>query len=308
MSMALARHGVTTFLPTTQSAPANRLKSVVKQLAEICAQELPGAQAAGIHIDGPFLSDRLPGAHSESFLRGIDLEETKELLFAADGHLKIFSFAPELAGSDRLTRLLVSRGVVPSLGHSHASRENIINVLEQGARRCSHVMNAMAPLSQRTSGLAAVALTEQRMWVELIVDGVHIAPTMIKLACKCIAPEKLVCISNAMQAAGLEQDGTFQLGTRTVAVKEGFATIVGKGKIAGATKLLDENYRRLKEYTGLSQTAVAAACTENPANSVCLNDRGRLRPGKRADIVVFDRKTHTVRMTIAGGKVVYRND
>lgn len=306
VSMVLAKHGITTFLPTTQSAPPRELLRVVSGMAQLCQRELSGAQAAGIHIDGPFLNPSIPGAHGDLHLRPIDLDETHALLKASRGHTKIFSFAPELANAERLTRLLVARGVMPSQGHSKASKTEIEAVLDLGGSRCSHVMNAMAPLAQRSVSLAAIALTDPRMWVELIVDGIHIDPTMIRLACSCIQPERLVCISNAMQVAALEQDGTFQLGQSTVEVKAGFATIVGKGKIAGATRLLDENYRRLREYTRLSDLQCTAACTLNPAMSVGLSDRGSLRPGKRADIVVFDKATHAVRLTIVGGKIVYR--
>jgi N-acetylglucosamine-6-phosphate deacetylase len=306
MSATLARHGVTSFVPTTQSEHPERLLNVIKKLAQYCnSKRLPGARPVGIHIEGPFISKKRAGSHVDACVRPVDLEEARALIEAGGGHVRIFGCAPELPEALDLIKLIAEHDIMPELGHTEARKSHVLAAIKAGAIRCSHILNGMEPLRQRVVGLAAVSMTDERMWVELIVDGVHVAPTMIDLLCRCIPSSKLVIVSNAMMAAGLDADGEFQLGPDKIRVVDGRAKISGGQTIAGATKLLDHNYRSLLSYSHLSQEEVAAACTLNPARSIGLSDRGRIRPGKRADLVILD-ENHRVRMTIIKGKVVYR--
>lgn len=304
MSMTLAEHGVTTFIPTTQSASPDKLQAVVTRLADACDTHQPGAIAAGIHIEGPFLSLGKRGAHSAKYIRPISLTEAEPLIKCGRGHVKIFTFAPELDNSLKLVELLCHYHVTPAMGHTLAGQDAVMNAIERGARRCSHIYNGMEPLQQRRVGLAAIAMIDDRLWVELIVDGVHIHQMMIDLACRCIAKDKLVCISNSTEAGGLS-DGRYRLGDDDILVEGGVSTLADTQIIAGATQLLDDNFRHLLAFSHLSETEAAAACTLNPARSVGLNDRGEIKPGKRADIVILDRD-HNVQMTIVGGRIVYR--
>lgn len=308
MSRSLARHGVTSFVPTTQSERPERLLTVVESLAKLCTnKDLPGALPVGIHIEGPFISREKSGSHVDEFVREVDLEEGRALMEAGNGHVRIFACAPELAKAHELIAEICARDIVPELGHTMADQDAVTAAIDAGARRCSHILNGMEPLKQRAVGLAAVSMTDERMWVELIVDGVHVAPSMIDLICRCIPADKLILVSNAMMAAGLDADGEYQLGPDAIRVVDGQAKIKGGQTLAGATKLLDHNYRGLLRYSNLSQEEVAAACTLNPARSIGLSDRGSIRPGKRADLVILDSE-HCVRMTIVKGEIVYRAD
>ena len=308
ISATLARHGVTSFLPTTQSEQLDRLLSVVGLLAQFCdSKDHPGARPVGIHIEGPFISKEKAGSHVDACVREVDLDEGRALIAAGGKHVRIFACAPELKDAHELISIIAESDIMPELGHTAAGKDDVLAALTAGARRCSHILNGMEPLKQRDVGLAAIAMTDERMWVELIVDGVHVAPTMIDMLCRCIPADKLVLVSNAMMAAGLDADGEYQLGPDTIRVEDGQAKIKGGQTLAGATKLLDHNYRGLLRYSHLSQEEVAAACTLNPARSIGLSDRGRIRPGKRADLVILD-SDHRVRMTIVKGKIVYRAD
>lgn len=302
MSKVLAEHGVTTFFPTTQSYERDRLLTIVEMLAASCDADLPGAVPAGIHIEGPFISPKKRGAHPEKFVRPIDLGETKELLQAGAGKINIFTFAPELDRSIDLVETLLEHNVTPAMGHTLAERHHVVRAIDAGAIRCSHLFNGMEPLAQRKVGLAALALTDDRLWVELITDGIHIHPGMIDLTCRCIPKDKVVCISNSTAGAGLGE-GTFQLGEDSTTVKDGRSELAD-GTLAGSVRSLDDDYRNLRTYTNLNDNEVAACFTRNPAVSTGCTDRGEIKPGRRADIVVLD-ADHNVQMTIVGGRIVY---
>ncbi|MBN4074046.1 N-acetylglucosamine-6-phosphate deacetylase [bacterium AH-315-E10] len=303
MSKILAQHGVTAFLPTTQSDSREHLVAVVQSLAEMCHSDLPGAMAVGIHVEGPYLSVEKRGAHPKRHIRPIDLDEAEEIIAAGKNMIKIFAFAPELENAVELTQLLSRNSIIPSLGHTMANREQVEKIVNcSGALRCSHLFNGMEPLQQRKVGLAAIALMNDWMWVEIIPDGIHIHPGMLNLSCRTKDKSKIICISNSTEAAGLE-DGTYKLGEDIIKVEDG-KSMLEDGTIAGSVNFMDQNYRNLKEFTNMSTTEVAACCTMNPARSIGLHDRGEIKPGRKADIVIMD-KHHQVCMTIASGRIVY---
>ncbi len=302
MSKILAKHGVTTFIPTTQSADPTRLLAVVTALAEHLNKQSSGAVAVGIHVEGPYLSMRKRGAHAQLHVRDIDIAEVERLIATGRGGIKILTFAPELDGALELVELLLQHDIAPSMGHTVADQKTVLRAIDIGAYRCSHLYNGMEPLRQRHVGLAAIAMTDERLWVELIVDGIHIHPRMIDLACRCIPKSKLVGISNANEAAGLK-DGDYKFGDEAICVKNGRAVLVD-GVLAGATAFLDENFRRLLEYSHLTDSEAVACFTINPARSIGLQDRGEIKPGKRADLVIMN-ANHDVQMTVVEGRIVY---
>lgn len=302
MSTKLAEHGVTSFVHTTQSCSPEKLLKVVDALGRTCHQDLPGAVPVGVTVEGPYLSNRYFGAHPEEYLRPIDLEEVRRLIDAGGGQIRILTFAPELAGADALIDLLTEHDIIPCLGHTAGQEQHIKRAVEAGATRCSHLYNGMPPLSQREFSLAGIALTDQRVWVEIIADGVHIHPGMIDLACRAKPKDHIIGISNSTEAAGLA-DGKYQLGDKTIYVKDGRSYTADK-KLAGSVSFLDSNYRYMLDNTHLEQGEVGACFTLNAVRSIGLNDRGVLKPGKRADVVILD-KENQVQMTIVSGRVVY---
>lgn len=305
MSRMLAEHGVTAFLPTTQSAPRDKLRAVVAALADICRRgdTLPGAVPVGVHVEGPFLSKGRHGAHAVEHIRRFDMDEANQIIAAGGEALSIFTFAPEQPGIARLAAALREADVVPSMGHTLADQNAVTECIEAGANRCSHLYNGMAPLEQRHVGLAAIAMTDDRIWVELIPDGVHIHPGMIDLACRAKDKSKLVCISNSTEAAGLG-DGDYVLGDQEITVQDGKAYLKGADTLAGSVSFLDQNFRQFLSFSHLSLPQALACFTLNPARSIGLKDRGEIKPGRRADLIVLNAQ-HEVMITLVKGKVVH---
>ena len=303
ISAVLARHGVTSFVITVLSAATDKMLEVIEALAKAHEEEHPGAVPVGIHIEGPYLNHEKAGAQSEMAIRPVDLGEAEELVKAGSGRVKTMTFAPELKHSEELVRLLVANGVMPSMGHSMAAEEHVLRAVSAGAMRCTHLFNGMPPLSQRDVGLTSVALTDDRLTIELTADGFHVHPRMIDLACRIKPAAGVVGISDATQGAGLE-DGFYHLGGDSVCISKGVCRRVSDGKLAGSCLTLDSAMRNLAEFSSLSEQQVVACYTRNAAISVGLMDRGEIQPGRRADIAVVD-ENWNVQMTVVNGNIVF---
>lgn len=304
LSAILAEHGVTSFLPTTSTHSQDHLKNIISKIKpNLENYHLNGAVPIGFHIDGPFINNEKRGAHREEYISDIDLGFVREIIEEADDNIRIFTFAPELDNTIELIELLSAHNIVPCMGHTLASEFDVIHAVNAGANRCLHLFNGMEPLMQRKVGLAAISLIDERIWVEIIPDGIHSHWGMLELACRSKSKDKLVAISNATEAAGLP-DGQYKLGNRNIRVDSGRLTLAD-GTIAGSNSFLDQNYRNLLDHTDLTQEEAAACCSLNPALSIGAADRGRIKPGKRADLVILDKEFHEVQMTIVNGRLAY---
>jgi N-acetylglucosamine-6-phosphate deacetylase len=304
MSRTLSSHGITSFLPTIVSASPGRMFSAVSALSKIIQEEhLSGAAPVGINIEGPFLNKEKHGSQYEKEIRGIDIGEARELIGAGQGQIKIMTFAPELENSVKLVELLLENNIIPSMGHSLADEQSVLRAVDAGARRCTHLYNGMPPLHHRSAGLTAIALTDDRIHIELILDGSHIHPVMVDLACRSKPKDKVIGISDAIQGTGLH-DGLYHVGDSEIQIAKGRVTTMD-GTLAGSTMTLERGWRHLIAFTHLENTEASACLTYNPAKSIGLDDRGEIRPGKIADITFFDLKTNSVRLTVCQGSIVY---
>ncbi len=303
ISAGLAKHGVTSFVLTVLAAARQKMLNVIDALASAHGQQFPGAVPVGIHLEGPYLSLAKRGAQSAEAIRSIDIGEARELIQAGKKHIKTMTFAPELEQSTDLVKLLLENNVVPSMGHSMAEEDDVKQAVAAGATRCTHLFNGMPPLNQRKAGLTSVALTDDRLTIELIVDGVHVHRRMIDLACRIKQDNRVVGISDATQGAGLK-DGIYHLGEDKVQLQSGVCRRVSDGTLAGSCLTLDQAMRNLCEFSSLSKNQVLKCFTSNAADSIGLGDRGVIQPGKRADIVVVD-DNFQIQMTIVGGRVAY---
>ncbi len=303
MSQALAMHGVTSFVPTVLSAPPQKMLAVTEALADLCHQDLPGAAAVGIHVEGPFLNPKKSGAQNIAYLREVDLGFTRELIQAGKGMIRTLTLAPELDQTAALIDLLLENGIIPSMGHSLADSQDAIRAIEAGASRSTHLFNGMPLLDQRKAGLTSIALTDDRLTIELIADGFHVHPQMVDIACRTKPRRNVVAISDATQGAGLA-DGIYHLGGDQIEISNGECRRVSDGRLAGSSMTLDRCLRNLIKFSSLSESEALACCTSNAANSIGLEGRGLIQPGKRGDVVVVD-DNWEVQLTIVAGRVVY---
>jgi len=303
MSKTLVSHGVTSFLPTLVSLPQGRMLATVSTLANLISKEYQGAAPEGIRVEGPYINKVKRGSQNEEYIRSIDIGELKEIIAAGQGKIKIMTFAPELENSIKLIEILKENGIIPSMGHSMAEEKIVVKAIEAGANHCTHLYNGMPILHHRSVGLAGVALTDDRVTTEIILDGFHIHPRMIDIVCRTKPKNRIIGVSDAIQGAGLS-DGTYHLGSTQINVKDGRA-LTDDGIIAGTTLTLEHGWAHLVSYSQLDITDAAACLTINPARLLSLTQQGELLPGRTADISFFNKDTHKTVMTIRKGKIVY---
>jgi len=275
-------HGTTTMVASLVTAPLDDLERSINALAELVADDL----LAGIHLEGPWLSEHHHGAHVARLLRAPEAEEVQRLLDTGAGAIRMVTLAPELAGGLDAVRRVVAAGAIAAIGHTDATYAETEAALDAGARTGTHLFNAMRPLHHREPGPALALLQREGAFVELIADGVHLHPAVIRASAAAAA--RPVLVSDAMAAAG-SPDGDYRLGDLHVSVSGGRAVLSGSGVIAGSTLTLDRAVRYAVEVAGLPLLEAVRAATATPADLIGRPDLGRLVAGTRADLVVLDR-------------------
>jgi N-acetylglucosamine-6-phosphate deacetylase len=303
----LAQHGVTGHFPTTVAAPIDVTCAALERIASaIEAGELgangngssdntPQARPLGIHLEGPFLSHARRGVHAPENLALPTVALFERLWQAARGHVRMLTIAPELPGAPEVIAEAARRKVLVSIGHSDAAQAGV----RAGARHATHTFNAMRPLDHREPGILAEVLTDPNVTADIIVDGIHVAPSVVRLFLKAKGIEGSVLITDATAAAGMPE-GRYQLGTMMVDVKNGMCTI--DGKLAGSVLTMDRAVRNVMEFGGWSLRHAVRAATLNPARAAGLADHyGALASGAEASFVVLS-LAGDVRKTIVRGK------
>ena len=288
--------GTTSMAASLVTDTRDRMVSAVRELALL----VHDGRLAGVHLEGPWLSPHRSGAHQPGSLTAPDPESVDALLRAGDGAVRMVTLAPELPGGIDAVRRLVDAGVVAAIGHTDATYDQARAALETGARLGTHLFNAMRPLHHREPGTAG-ALLDSPVDVELIADGVHLHPAVLRtvFAAK---PGRCILVTDAMAAAGAP-DGDYTLGQMAVAVREGVARLAdgsGDGAIAGSTLTMDAAVRFAVRTAGLPLLAVVHAASTAPARAWGLDDVGALEAGRRADLVVLDDDLEVVRVMRAG--------
>ncbi|MEV0581636.1 N-acetylglucosamine-6-phosphate deacetylase [Nonomuraea sp. NPDC050310] len=278
------RHGTTTLVASLVTGPLDDLAAAASSLADLCEDGL----LAGLHFEGPYISKARCGAHNPAQLREPNVAEVERLIKAGRGHVRMLTIAGELPNALDVIRLAVAENVLAALGHSDATYEQTLVGIEAGARVATHLYNAMPPLGHRAPGPIAALLEDPRVTVELINDGVHVHPAMLKLAYAAAGPARTALITDAMAATGLG-DGTYLLGSMEVQVSAGVARLTEGGSIAGSTLTMDEALRRSVREVGLSLPEASVVASLTPARVLGLDaEIGSIAVGKRADLVVLD--------------------
>jgi N-acetylglucosamine-6-phosphate deacetylase len=259
------------------------------------------AEVLGIRLEGPFISRAKKGAQNEAAIRPPDAAEVTVL--SEHGPVRIVDYAPEEDRELRFVSALIDRHIVPSVGHTMATYEQTIAALDAGARHCTHLFNAMPPLEHRAPGAAGALLTDDRATVEIIADGIHLHPAMLRLVLAERGPRSTALVTDAMAAAGLA-DGRYSFLGSDVTVAGG-AVRMPDGTLAGSILTLDQAVRNLVVIAGASWSDAIRMATLTPATIVGVARRkGVLRPGADADFVVLD-DAGRVRQTWCAGRLVF---
>lgn len=290
------RHGTTSLCPTTVTRPLDELERTVRDV-DALPDDPGGARLLGVHLEGPFISDKKLGAQPPHCLAP-DPAALLRLLVA--GKVATVTLAPELPGALELVRLCRDRGVRASLGHSAASCEEGAAAFAAGAAGVTHLFNAMRGLDHRAPGLAAAALEAEGAHLELILDLHHVHPALFRLALRA-ARGKLCLVSDAIRAAGLP-DGPSELGGQPVTVRGGRVTLAD-GTLAGSVLTLE---RALGHAVGagVSLEEASALLSRHPADALGRSDLGRLAPGALADLVELDADDLSLLRVWRGGREV----
>lgn len=264
---------------------------VTASQAELCAQvaalapRVAAGDLLGIHLEGPWLDVERKGAHDPALLRAPTVEAVDELLDAARGSIRMVTLAPELPGARAAVERLVAAGVVVAVGHTSCSYEEAREAIGWGATGATHLFNAMPGLGHRDPGPVLALTRDERVFLELILDGTHLHPDLVA-AVMTQFPTRSVLITDAMAAAG-NPDGDYLLGQLPVTVQNGVARLTGTETIAGSTLLLSGAVA-LARASGVEPATALAAATSTPARYLGDNRVGRIEVGCRADFVVLD--------------------
>lgn len=300
MARFFARHGVTGYYPTTMSAPPEAIARAIENVAATPQPE-DGAQHLGVHVEGPFLSKDFPGAQLADVLRLADPAEYAG--WFESGVVRLITLAPELPGGLDLIDAGVQRGIEFAIGHSGASYEQVITAADHGARQATHTFNGMLGLHHRNPGTLGGVLTEDRIFAQIISDGVHTHPAMVKLLVRAKGTGRVLLITDAIRAAGLP-DGDYELGDQPVTVRNGICRIAS-GSLAGSTATMDGVLRNVMRFARLTLPEAIPMAAAVPAAAMNLaGKKGALQPGADADVVLLDDEAQ-VHVTIVCGRVVY---
>ncbi|MBI1748568.1 MAG: N-acetylglucosamine-6-phosphate deacetylase [Acidobacteria bacterium] len=303
MARALARYGTTAFLPTVITAPKPYIMQALSTLADAMAYISDGASPLGIHLEGPFLSPCRRGTHPAAHLQPPALALFQEFFEASRGHLRVFTLAPELKGALGLIERAAGLGVIPALGHSDATYEEAQQGIEAGARHSVHLFNAMRAFNHRDPGIVGAILSDDRISAEIITDGIHVHPVAVQILVGAKRLDKIVLSTDSISAAGMA-DGPYKLGGKRVVVING-ACRDDEGRLAGSSLTQDRALRNLMAWTGISPADALATATLNPACVLGLNNKGRIREGADADLVILSRQWEVER-TFVQGRTVFQ--
>ena len=296
----LARHGITSFLPTIVTSARGSVEAALEAIRRDGPAK--GAVPLGLHVEGPFLSPARAGAHDPALLRDPDLDEVSR--WADGGGVRILTLAPELPRGLDVIRLASQRGIIAAVGHTDADAATAAAAVEAGVRYATHLFNAMPPFRHRMPGAAGALLADARVTVGLILDRHHLDPIVVSLVER-MAHGRVSLVSDAIAALGLG-DGSHRLGNRAVEVQDGAARLPD-GTLAGSATPLDVCVRSFAAMTRAPAEAIGAV-TSVPARLLDLDDgRGSLRVGGRADVVLLDAELE-VQATIIGGDLAYASD
>jgi N-acetylglucosamine-6-phosphate deacetylase len=302
MARSLLRQGVTGFLPTAVTAPIDVLERFANDVRDSMSETpADGARPLGFNLEGPFISTVKKGAQNPAFILEPARADRNRLSGLLDG-LRVITIAPEVTGALDLISWFAERGVVVSLGHSNATAAQAALGYAAGAKSTTHLFNAMSGVEQHAPGLAVTALTHDAAYVELVADGFHVDPAVWPIILRTKPTDRLMLVSDAISLAGTGE-GRSTLGGLEVEVHDGQCRLVSNGALAGSVIAVDTGVRRLVA-AGVPLPRAMGAASHRPLELLGIEDRGRIAPGQRADLVELDDDLRVLRVMLEGNWVV----
>ena len=287
-----AKRGVTGLLATTATDSIENLTASLALTKEWMSKPRAGAHILGAHVEGPYFAMSQRGAQDPAHIRNPDDGTVEDLLAFAE-IMRILSFAPELPGALPLTQRLIELGIVAAAGHSEAREEDVTPAIDAGLSHMIHMWSAQSTTVRegpwRKPGLLEVSLTDARLTGEIIADGKHLPPTLMKLAYMCLGPDRLSVISDATSGAGLPEGSRFRMGGMEYEVHDGVGMLFDRTAFAGSTTLLNQMLPILIDQVGIPLVEAVRMATLTPARVIGVDEhKGSLAVGKDADLAIFD--------------------
>lgn len=292
----LAMNGVLQFLPAMMAD-----ETLIEGLAELIDETGLGDRIPGIYPEGPFISDEKRGGIQEQFVKPVDARRLARLQKLARGKIRMMTFAPELGGAAVLPEAMRRLGILPCVGHTDATADEVRAVVGRSKVGVTHLFNAMTGLDHRAPGVAAWAINADNAWTELNPDGTHVAPELLRIVQRAKRPDRIVLISDAVISAG-GPPGEYGYMERRVVANDRGVYYANDGTLIGSRALLNQGLGRYIDFTGAPVHEAVRAASLNPAEMLGLDkQKGSLEAGKDADIVVFTRDFTKAKAIIVDG-------
>lgn len=299
VSRACANSGCTSFLATSVSSTIEQLMAMIRSVKRVVGRER-GAAVAGIHLEGPYLNAKRKGMQNEAYLRHPDIGEMTRIFDEAGDLIKMVTIAPELPGGTEMIDFLRNRGTIVAVAHSDATYEEAKLAFSRGASHVTHCFNGMRPIHHRDPGLVAAAFEEEHVSLQAIVDQVHLHPAIVRMMYRMKGADKMVLITDALQAMGLG-DGIYMFGGHRVEVKDGVARLQD-GTLASSTVTMNKALRYTTEL-GIPLTDAVRMASTTPADILGMRDTGKIAAGCKADLALLNERFE-VEWTMIGGEMV----
>lgn len=295
------QHGTTSLAATTMTAPLAQLEQALAVVEEFRTVHSAGSMMLGVHMEGPFISKRYPGAQHPDWIVPPDVQQLEAWITSYPGLIRQVTLAPEEAGAEEVIALAVQEGIVAACGHSDATYDQLYGAVQQGLRHAVHCGNAMRGLHHREPGVLGGVMLHEELTTEVILDGYHLHEAVVRLLWR-TKPGRVCVITDAIRASGWP-DGDYQLGGQQVTVSCGAARLVS-GALAGSVLTMDRALAQLVSITGIPLHEAVPAATSLPASIYGETEIGTLEQGKRANLLFLHTDTFTVDKVMLDGKWV----
>jgi N-acetylglucosamine-6-phosphate deacetylase len=302
VSRLIARHGTTAFLPTTVSSQPELLTKAVAQIGASLSGSFDGARPLGIHLEGPFISPAKRGTHKAANVVPPNADLFRKWIRASNNSIRLLTVAPELDGIDSVLRVANDAGITVAMGHSNATFDEASAAANRGVCYAVHTFNAMRGFSHRDPGIVGTVLSDDRIFAEIIADGIHVDPPVVRLFARAKGKARVLLVTDATSATDMP-DGRYVLGTDTVEVLNGTCRDP-EGRLAGSTLTQDRAFKNFVEWTDFPFEDALLGLTLNPARALKLEKKGLIEPGADADIAILDHGFRVTK-TFVGGRLVW---